>query len=336
MFHQIMKRILMMPFIVLGIVTIAFVLSHNTRGDPLSSLLNDRQMGNPEVVEATMRKWGLDQSLSRQYIIYVSNLAVGDFGTSFRTKRPVAQDLVERLPATLELVISAMIFGSIAGITLGVMAAKFRDTIVDHTIRFFALLGSSTPIFWSALIMLYIFSVQLDWLPGPGRLDARTLPPPTITGFYTIDSLLSGEFATFREALTRLFLPSLILGWTVIGVVTRMVRSNMLDVLTQDYIVAARARGARDTRVMLHHALRNALIPTLTILGFTFAYLITGAVLTETIFSWPGIGSYAVASTKTLDYPAIIGVTIIGGLGFLISNMVTDIAYLIVDPRVKI
>ena len=239
MFHQIMKRILMMPFIVLGIVTIAFVLSHNTRGDPLSSLLNDRQMGNPEVVEATMRKWGLDQSLSRQYIIYVSNLAVGDFGTSFRTKRPVAQDLVERLPATLELVISAMIFGSIAGITLGVMAAKFRDTIVDHTIRFFALLGSSTPIFWSALIMLYIFSVQLDWLPGPGRLDARTLPPPTITGFYTIDSLLSGEFATFREALTRLFLPSLILGWTVIGVVTRMVRSNMLDVLTQDYIVAA-------------------------------------------------------------------------------------------------
>jgi peptide/nickel transport system permease protein len=190
-------------------------------------------------------------------------------------------------------------------------------------------------VFWSGLILLYLFSVVLGWIPGPGRLDARTAAPDTVTGFFTLDSLIAGDLGKFAEALHHLLLPALVLGWAVMGIISRMVRASMLDVLSQDYILAARARGAREGRVLFHHALRNALIPTLTIIGFSFAYLITGAVLTETIFSWPGIGSYAVNAARNLDYPAIMGVTIVGGLAFLLTNLATDIAYAIADPRIE-
>jgi ABC-type dipeptide/oligopeptide/nickel transport system permease component len=336
MTRYILRRLIAMPLLLLGIVSIAFFISHNTRGDPLVSIIGERQMENPEVVAAAKARWGLDKSLPEQYAIYVANLMTGDFGTSLRTKRPVAQDLLDRLPATLELVIAAMILGSLTGIFLGVIAARFRDSFIDHLARLWALIGSSTPVFWSGLILLYIFSVVLGWLPGPGRLNARTPPPEAMTGFLTIDSLLSGNMQLFRESLHHLLLPALVLGWTVMGIVSRLVRVSMLDVLSQDYIVAARARGAGELRVLVNHALRNALIPTLTIIGFTFAYLITGAVLTETIFSWPGIGSYAVDAARNLDYPAIMGVTIVGGMAFLLSNLLTDIAYAFADPRIRL
>jgi peptide/nickel transport system permease protein len=269
-------------------------------------------MNNPEVVEAAKRRWGLDKSLPEQYATYIRNLVTGDMGTSFRTKRPVLDDIAERLPATLELVLVAMIFGTASGILLGVLAASFRNGAVDHGARFFALFGSSIPVFWSGLILLYLFSVKLGWLPGPGRLDARTAAPPFVTGMNTVDALLAGDLRTFSNALQHLVLPAFVLGWAVMGIISRLVRASMLDVLSQDYILAARAKGAGEARVLMHHALRNAMIPTLTIIGYSFAYLITGAVLTETIFAWPGIGSYAVDSARTLDYPAIIGVTLIG------------------------
>jgi ABC-type dipeptide/oligopeptide/nickel transport system permease component len=336
MTRYILRRLIAMPLLLLGIVSIAFFISHNTRGDPLISIIGERQMENPEVVAAAKARWGLDKSLPEQYAIYVANLMTGDFGTSLRTKRPVAQDLLDRLPATLELVIAAMLLGSLTGIFLGVIAARFRDSFIDHLARLWALIGSSTPVFWSGLILLYIFSVVLGWLPGPGRLNARTPPPEVMTGFLVVDSLLSGNMQLFRESLHHLLLPALVLGWTVMGIVSRLVRVSMLDVLSQDYIVAARARGAGELRVLINHALRNALIPTLTIIGFTFAYLITGAVLTETIFSWPGIGSYAVDAARNLDYPAIMGVTIVGGMAFLLSNLLTDIAYAFADPRIRL
>jgi len=330
----ILRRLVAMPFLVLGIVTAAFLISHATQGDPLISILGDRQMDNPEVVAAAKARWGLDRPLPEQYLIYVRNLLTGDLGVSLRTKQPVTRDLFVRLPATLELVIAAMIIGSGVGIALGVLAARFRDRPFDHFSRLFALIGSSLPVFWSGLILLFIFSVKVHWIPGPGRLDARTTPPDFVTGFYTVDSLIAGDAGKFAEALHHLTLPALVLGWAVMGIISRMVRASMLDVLSQDYILAARARGAREGRVLFHHALRNALIPTLTIIGFSFAYLITGAVLTETIFSWPGVGSYAVNAARNLDYPAIMGVTIVGGLAFLITNLVTDIAYAMADPRI--
>jgi ABC-type dipeptide/oligopeptide/nickel transport system permease component len=336
MTRYIVRRLLSIPLLLLGIVSLAFLISHATQGDPLSSIVAERQMDNPEAVAAAKARWGLDKSLPQQYLIYVGNLLTGDFGTSFRTKQPVAHDLLDRLPATLELVIAAMIIGSISGIVLGVLAARFRDRAIDHVARLWALIGSSTPVFWSGLILLYIFSVVLGWLPGPGRLDARTTPPDGMTGFLTIDALLTGDMALFRDALHHLVLPALVLGWTVMGIVSRLVRASMLDVLSQDYITAARARGAGEVRVLLNHALRNALVPTLTIIGFTFAYLITGAVLTEAIFSWTGIGSYAVDAARNLDYPAIMGVTIVGGAAFLLTNLATDIAYAFADPRIRL
>lgn len=336
MTRYIVRRLISIPFLLLGIVSIAFFISHTTRGDPLVSIIGDRQMDNPDVVAAAKARWGIDKSLPEQYLIYLKNLTTGDLGISFVTKQPVAKDILGRLPATLELVIAAMLLGSITGIVLGVVAARFRDTVIDHAARLWALTGSSTPVFWSGLILLYIFSVVLGWLPGPGRLDARAVAPDQITGFLTIDTLLAGDLRGFGGALYHLLLPAIVLGWTVMGIVSRLVRASMLDVLSQDYIVAARARGAGELRVLLNHALRNALVPTLTIIGFTFAYLITGAVLTETIFAWPGIGSYAVDAARNLDYPAIIGVTIVGGTAFLLSNLVTDIAYAFADPRIRL
>ncbi len=336
MTRYIVRRLLSLPLLLLGIVSLAFLISHATQGDPLSSIVSERQMDNPEVIAAAKARWGLDKSLPEQYLIYIGNLLTGDLGTSFRTKQPVTQDLVERLPATLELVIAAMIFGSTTGIALGVIAARFRDKSIDHGARFLALIGSSTPVFWSGLILLYIFSVVLGWLPGPGRIDARSSAPSGMTGFLTIDALLIGDMDLFRDALHHLILPALVLGWTVMGIVSRLVRASMLDVLNQDYITAARARGAGEVRVLLNHGLRNALVPTLTIIGFTFAYLITGAALTEAIFSWSGIGSYAVDAARSLDYPAIMGVTIVGGAAFLLTNLATDIAYAFADPRIRL
>ncbi len=336
MLRYTLRRLVTMPLLLLGVVTLAFALTRLTHADPLASVLNERVMENPEVVAAAKKKWGLDKSIPEQYLFYVGNLLTGDLGTSFRTKRGVATDLLDRLPATLELVIAAMLIGSVTGIALGVLAAKWRNGALDHAARLFSLVGSSMPVFWAGLIFLYVFTVALDWLPGPGRIDARLTPPPVHSGLMTLDALLAGNTAVFANALAHLVLPATVLGWAVMGLISRMVRANMLDVLNQDFITLARAKGAGEGRVLIRHALRNALIPTLTIIGFSLAYLITGAVLTETIFSWPGIGSYAVEAARGLDYPAIIGVSILGGAAFLLINLITDLAYVLVDPRIRL
>jgi peptide/nickel transport system permease protein len=330
------RRLIAMPFLILGIITITFFLSRFTKGDPLTAIISEQQMSNPEVVAAAKQRWGLDRSLGEQYLVYTGKFLTGDLGTSFTTKRPVLTDLVERLPATLELVIAAMIIGTVLGIALGVLAAYYRNGWIDHGARLFALIGSSLPVFWSGLGLLFILSVQLGWLPGPGRLDARLAPPPAVTGMITLDTLLAGDLTAFMDALRHLILPAFVLGWTVTGTISRLVRANMLEVLNQDYVLTARAKGAGELRVLLRHALRNTMVPTLTVIGHSFAYLITGAVLTETIFAWPGMGSYAVEAARSLDYPAIIGVTIVGGVTFLVTNLLTDVAYVIANPRIRL
>jgi peptide/nickel transport system permease protein len=330
------RRLIALPLLVLGIVTIAFFLSRFTKGDPLTAIVSEQQMSNPEVVAAAKQRWGLDRSVPEQYVVYVGQLFRGDLGTSFITKRPVLQDILERLPATLELVLAAMLIGSLLGIALGVLAAYYRNSWIDHFARLFALIGSSLPVFWSGLGLLFVLSVQLAWLPGPGRLDARLSPPPAVTGMMSVDTLLAGDVAAFADALWHLILPAFVLGWTVTGTISRLVRANMLEVLNQEYVLTARAKGAGEVRVLLHHALRNTLVPTLTVIGHSFAYLITGAVLTETIFAWPGMGSYAVDAARSLDYPAIIGVTIVGGVTFLLTNLLTDIAYVVANPRIRL
>lgn len=336
MTRYILRRLFAMPFLVLGIVTLAFLLTSVTKGDPLTAIVSDRQMNNPEVVAAAKARWGLDRSLPERYVIYVGNLLQGDMGTSFITRRPVAQDVLYRLPATMELVTAAMIVGSVMGISLGVLAAAFRNTAIDHAARFFALFGSSIPVFWLGLALLYVFSVQWGVLPGPGRVDPRAALPPTVTGFITIDSLIAGNIPLLLDALWHLILPAFVLGWAVAGTISRLVRANMLEVLGREFILTARAKGAGEFRVIMRHALRNTMVPTLTVIGYSFAYLLTGAVLTETIFSWPGMGSYAVEAARGLDFPAIIGVTIVGGVVFLFTNLITDIAYVFANPRVRL
>ena len=336
MLRFILRRLLATPFLLIGVASAAFCITQLAGGDPLSALVPERQMNNPEIVAAAKERWGLDQPVFLRYLTYMGNLAQGDLGISFSSRRPVMEDIAARLPATFELVCAAMIFATVTGIALGILSARCHDRLPDFLSRLFAPLGSSLPVFWSGLILLYVLSVQLQILPGPGRLDPRSQPPSDLTGFYTIDALLTGQIGLFFEALSHLLLPAFVLGWSVVGIITRLVRSSLLDVMGQDYIRTARAKGAGEMRVLINHALRNAMLPALTIIGFSFAYLITGAVLTEAVFSWPGIGSYAVSSARSLDFPGIIGVTLVGSLAFLICNLLTDIAYAFANPRVKL
>jgi len=324
------------PLLLLGVVTIVFVVSRTASADPITSLVPERLLGNVEVVAAARARWGLDKTAPEQYVVYIKNLVQGDMGTSFRTKQPVSRDLMQRLPATLELTVTALAIAALIGIPAGVAAAIKRDTWVDHVVRLFALIGSSLPVFWTGLILLYLFFTQFEIAPGPGRIDLRALPPAQVTGLYTVDSLIAGDIGQMIDALHHLMLPAFVLGWAVMGIIARMVRASMLDVLNQDYIRTARAKGLTSRRVIYTHALRNALIPTITILGLSLAALLTGAVLTETIFSWPGLGSYAVEATRTLDLPSVQGVAIFAGGLFIVANLIIDITYGIVDPRIRV
>ena len=325
-----------MPLLLAGIATLVFIVSRLTPADPLVSIVGERNLTNPEVVAAAKARWGLDKSVVSQYFTYMKNLLHGDMGTSFSTRRPVLSDLWDRLPATLELTFAAMAIGLVFGVGLGVLAARHRNGWIDHIARFFALLGSSLPAFWAGLLALYVFYAQLGILPGPGRLDPRASEPGKITGFFTIDSLLHGDMSTFWSALKHLILPACVLGWGVVGIVSRLVRASLLDEFSMEYVRVGRAMGLRERTVVNTHALRNALLPTITIVAFAFAFLITGAVLTEIVFSWPGVGSYAVDASRKLDFPAVIGVTILGGVAFLITNLITDILYAAADPRIRL
>jgi peptide/nickel transport system permease protein len=334
--RYLLRRIAVMPLLLAGIATLVFIVSRLTPADPLVSIVGERNLTNPEVVAAAKARWGLDKSVVSQYFTYMKNLLHGDMGTSFSTRRPVLSDLWDRLPATLELTFAAMAIGLVFGVGLGVLAARHRNGWIDHIARFFALLGSSLPAFWAGLLALYVFYAQLGILPGPGRLDPRASEPGKITGFFTIDSLLHGDMSTFWSALKHLILPACVLGWGVVGIVSRLVRASLLDEFSMEYVRVGRAMGLRERTVVNTHALRNALLPTITIVAFAFAFLITGAVLTEIVFSWPGVGSYAVDASRKLDFPAVIGVTILGGVAFLITNLITDILYASADPRIRL
>ena len=325
-----------MPLLLLGIVTIAFCISRLIPADPLASIVGERQLNNEKIVAAAKTRWGLNGSLPEQYLVYVKNLLKGDLGTSFRTRQPVTHDLMNRLPATLELAGGALLVGGIGGVALGAYAASKKDKPADHFSRLFSLLGSSLPVFWIGLVFLFLLYARLGWFPGPGRLPPRTKPPDHVTGFYTFDSLLDGNFTLFRQCLWRLVMPCFVLGWAYMGQLSRLVRAAMLDEINSDYVRTARAKGLPERLVMRRHVLRNAWLPTLTILGFSFAQLLTASVLTETIFQWNGIGSYAVQAANTLDFPAVNGVSLFAGLAFLLANLATDVLYAVADPKIRL
>jgi peptide/nickel transport system permease protein len=335
-FWAFMARRLLLACVVLAIVSVAtFALTHAVPGDPISLILGDRQADNPEVRAALEQRWGFDKPLPLQYFYYVGNLFRGDWGESISSRTPVAQELRERVPATIELSLFALAFAIAIGVPLGIVAAINHDRWPDHLARFLTLIGTSIPVFWLGLLLLYIFFYQLKWLPGPGRLDVGMKPPPMITGMVTVDALLQGDWKVLLAALRRLILPSIVLGSFSMGIVARMLRSSLLAALGDDYVRTARAKGLAEQSVVASHALRNALIPTVTVLGLTTAGLLAGAVLTETIFSWPGIGSFAVTAALRRDYPALLGVTFIVAVIYVLVNLLVDVAYGLLDPRIR-
>ncbi|MDP9364802.1 MAG: ABC transporter permease [Chloroflexota bacterium] len=329
-------RRLVLAALVLVLVSLAtFGLAHALPGDPLTSVISDRQANNPEVRAALERRWGFDRPLPLQYLYYVRNLLRGDLGESISRRRPVADELKQRVPATVELTLYAMAFAVLVGAPLGILSAVRHDRWPDHVARFVTLIGTSVPVFWLGLLLLYVFFYRLNWLPGPGRLDVGMRPPATVTGLVTVDALLVGDWDVLRAALRRLVLPAIVLGSYAMGIIARMLRSSLLAALGDDYVRTARAKGLVERRVVAGHALRNALIPTVTVLGLTVASLLAGAVLTETIFSWPGLGSFAVDAALKLDYPGLLGVTLVVAVVYVLVNLLVDIVYGILDPRIR-
>jgi peptide/nickel transport system permease protein len=318
-----------------GMTLIAFVVSHSVPADPVAAHLGQRSMEDPTIVAAFRAQWGLDKPLPEQYLTYLRNLVQGNLGLSIRTHMPVGEDLGRYLPASAELAIIATLVGILLGIPFGVVSAVRRNRWIDHVIRGVSLLGVSSPVFWLGLVGLYIFYFRLGWLPGPGRLDVGMPEPQHVTGMYTVDSLLTGNWAALASSVRHLLLPGLVLASVYIGLVTRMTRSSMLEVLSADYVRTARGKGLHQRAVIYRHALGNALIPTITVLGLAFGDILAGTVLTETIFSWPGIGRYAYQSAVTLDFPAIMGVSLLIAAVFITVNLATDLAYVLLDPRLR-
>ncbi len=313
---------------------IIFLIAHAVPADPILAMLGDKASANPELVAKFRAHWGLDKPLWEQYLIFLQGLLHGDLGESIISRRPVVADIFQYGPATIELATTAAILTAVVGIPLGIVAAVRRDTWVDHTARVTSLIGVSAPTFWLAFIALAVFYGGLEIAPGPGRLDPGTMPPPFVTGMYIIDSLLAKDYDTFRDALAHIMLPAIVLAASTTGLITRTTRASMLETLNQDYIRVARAKGLRERKVILSHALRNALIPVVTLGGLAYGELLAGTVLTETIFSWPGLGRYTFEAAVALDFPAITAMTLLVAVIYLLVNLIVDLSYLVIDPRV--
>lgn len=329
------RRILFTLPLILGISVVAFLIANAVPADPVTASLPSNALNNEELVAAFRAKWGLDEPLHVQYFTYVSNLLRGDLGTSIKTSRPVVEDIRQFLPATMELATYAIIIGLSMGISFGVISAVWRNSIVDYLVRVFALIGVSFPVFLLALIGLSVLYAQWDLVAGPGRLGFRVADPPFVTGFFTIDALLAGQFDTFRNAFSHIVLPAFILGGFVAGTIARVTRSAMLEVLNQDYLRTARAKGVRERKVVLRHGLANAMIPVVTVIGLSYGNLLAGAVLTESIFAWPGIGRYMYRASTSQDFPAIMGVSMLIALIYVFVNFVVDMLYFVLDPRIR-
>lgn len=330
-----LRRLLLVIPTVFGITIVAFLIANAVPADPVTANLPQNALNNQELVDAFKQKWGLDKPLHEQYLTYMGNLLRGDMGTSIKTRQPVAADIAKFFPATLELATAGIIFGVAIGITVGIASAVRPNSLIDYLGRILSLVGVSFPLFLLALIFLQVFYVQLRIASGPGRLDIIASPPPTVTGLFTVDALLAGEWDTFGNALSHLVLPALVLGFYVSGIIARITRSSLLEVLSMDYIRTARSKGLRERTVLRRHGLSNAMIPVVTVIGLSYSSLLSGAVLTESIFAWPGLGRYMFRASTSQDFPAIMGVSIVIALIYVGVNFIVDILYYFLDPRIR-
>lgn len=329
-----LKRLLLLIPVLLGVTILTFAISHVMPSNPAAVALGPH--ATEQTINAFNHKWGLDQPLYIQYFQYVKNLCKGDLGTSMHTLRPVSRDLMAFFPATFELTVSSLLFCLVLGIPIGVISAIRKDHLIDHISRVFSLIGVSIPVFWLGLLMLLLFYFQLDWFPGGGRLLATSAAPPHITGLYTVDSLLAGDWSKFKECILHLVMPVTCLGFAVTGVISRMTRSSMLNVSQEQYMKTAEAKGLSWVRVVFLHALINAILPVITVSGVLFGQLLAGAVLTETIFAWPGMGLYIVTAITHFDFQPIMGFTVLVAIVYVLINLVVDILYVLIDPRINL
>jgi peptide/nickel transport system permease protein len=318
----------------LAATLVVFLVAHSVPADPVLAMLGDKAASDPHIVSMFRARWGLDKPLWQQYQLFLGGLAHGDLGESIATRRAVSRDIAQYAPATVELATTAALIAVSAGLLLGALAAVFRDSWIDHIGRAASLVGTAAPTFWLAFLALALFYGGLQIAPSPGRLALTDLPPPTVTGMYTVDSLIAGDWHLFAQSLAHLIMPAVVLAASTLGLITRTMRASMLDILAQEYVSVARAKGLRELLVIARHAVPNALIPVVTLGGLAYAELLSGTVLTETIFAWPGLGRYTYQSATALDFPAILGITLVVAVVYLVINLIVDVSYAFLDPRI--
>jgi len=317
----------------IGMTLVAFFLIRLVPGDPIETLAGERG------IDATrhallLKEYGLDRPVLVQYGIYIGRVLQGDLGKSIITHEPVLNEFLALFPATIELALCAILFALVLGIPAGILAAVKRNSVLDHGVMGVSLTGYSMPIFWWGLLLILLFSVQLDLTPVSGRIAFTYFIEP-VTGFLLLDTLLAGNKAAFWSAATHLILPTIVLGTNPLAVIARMTRSAMLEVLGEDYIRTARAKGLSNLRVVALHALRNALIPVVTVIGLQVGVLFTGAILTETIFSWPGVGKWMIEAIGRRDYPVLQGGMLLLGIIVMSVNLLVDVTYGMINPKVR-
>jgi peptide/nickel transport system permease protein len=332
MVPYITRRIFLLVYVLLGISLTIFLLMRLIPGDPALVMLGER--ATAERIAEVRRALGIDQPLAVQYFIYLKHILTGNLGRSIHTNSRVAEELLQRFPATIELSLAAICLASVIGILAGIVSATRQYSVLDSSVMFLSLAGISMPIFWLGLMMIWTFAVLLGWFPPSGRLDVRIFLD-SLTGFYLLDSLLMRHWEAFWNALWHLALPSLTLATVPLAVIARMTRSSLLEVLRQEYIMTARSKGLHEWMVVTRHALRNALIPILTIGGLQFGLLLGGAILTETIFSWPGLGRLLYNAVLARDYPMVQGGTLLIAATFSVINLVVDVLYALANPKIR-
>lgn len=332
--RYILRRLVNLIPVLLGITLLVFIFLHLIPGDPAVVLLGDR--ATPEQVAALRERLGLNEPLPLQYLTFLGQILRLDFGTSIFTGVPIIEEIKIRWPATFELSVAAMLLALLLGIPAGVMAAVRKNSWLDNLTMSASLVGVSMPVYWLGLLLIYLFAVQLQWLPPSGRLSIEAgFNFEPITGFYVLDALLQGNWSAWRDAIAHLILPALTLSTIPLAILARITRSAMLEVLSQNYVRTARAKGLPEVWVIARHALKNALLPVTTITGLEFGTLLGGAILTETIFSWPGIGKWIYDGILARDYPVVQGGVVFVAIAFVLINLLVDISYALLDPRIQ-
>jgi peptide/nickel transport system permease protein len=332
MARYIARRLLLMLLVLFGMSVITFALSRIVPGDPARLLAGPR--ARQEQVEAVAELYRLRGPILEQYGVYMTGLLRGDLGLSVTTRRPVTDDLAQFLPATIELTATAFLLTILVGVPVGIVSAAKRGGIFDHASRVVSIAGVSLPVFWLGLVLQVLFYKHLGLLPIGGRLGTLDIAPPRVTGAYLVDSLLAGDLSLFWSSFVHLILPALTLAAGSVAVVTRMMRASILETMGADYVRTARAKGLTEASLLRRHVVRNAFIPTLTVLGLQVGYLLAGNFLVESVFNWPGIGLYAIDAISNLDYAAIMGVTLVVSVVYVAVNLIVDILYVVLDPRI--